>query len=617
MQSYELYALNKVKHWLKFLKERLKFYEVYAELPNFDLMSKKLLIFIIILVGLALSGIIYVQISYMKNAYTQNETLFDYKVNDALQSMVKNLEQLAIIEKIHVELQKKKLKPQWEPRHEKEIDIQIDSFFNIRFNDSLFTHINLPDAPEVSKMIYSINDENIVVVSSHQEKNRGRTVISSNSNVYTKDQNYLISRQDSNFLPFRHIKPEHFRGLADTSFSFTFTHKIDGKHEADYRKAFADKKEKQIKKVVNKMVMESDKKLVKEIKRLNYLLIDSLLRASLKNHHIKLAYEYKVLADSDKVKEIPVTKGFDLDTKHKMYEALLFPNDIVPKSDKLILYFPERNNHLVKSLSILLPSSLVFSLIIVIAFSISIMMVLKQKKISDIKTDFINNMTHEFKTPIATISLAADTIVNPRVIGDQNKINQFIRIIKDENKRMNLQVERILQMAQLERKEFELKQEWLDINQLIDKALANIDMQLKQLNGKINTKYNTKMGQVYIDEIHFTNVINNLLDNALKYTISPPEILIHTSEFENGIVLSFEDKGMGMSKEVQSRIFDKFYRVSSGNIHNIKGFGLGLSYVKAIVEAHGGRISVKSEQNKGSRFTIYLPQKLKENGKFA
>jgi signal transduction histidine kinase len=381
------------------------------------------------------------------------------------------------------------------------------------------------------------------------------------------------------------------------------------------KKEVIEKKKKKIKNVVNKMVAESDDHYVYTRKRLNYLLMDSLLRNSFNERDITLPYEYSVVTDSTERMETSSTPGFDKNTEYRKYETVLFPNDIVPKTDKIVIYFPERQKHLIKSLSVLLPSSLFFSLIIIVAFSISITMVLKQKKISDIKTDFINNMTHEFKTPIATISLAADTIVNPKMIGDTDKIKQFIGIIKDENKRMNMQVERILQMAQLDKKEMELNFELLDVHILILRAIGNIDIQLKQLNGKISTKLEALDSFVSVDEIHFINIVNNLLDNALKYTDNAPEILVSSSQLGNGILLSFWDKGFGMSKEVQGRIFEKFYRVTKGNIHNIKGFGLGLSYVKAIVELHGGRISVKSEQNKGSRFDIFLPQKNKENGK--
>jgi len=572
-------------------------------------MGKKLLIFITILVGLSLAGIIYVQVSYMKNAYAQNETLFDYKVNDALQSLVKNLDQMAIVEKIKVEMKKNKLKPVKEIRQIEHYNFPIDSFFEIRFNDTLLNQLFIPEIHAGNHIEWSSNEEKIMVFSDrikNKNKRKRITVSSSSSTSFPNSKtNIFVFNGDTTIF------------TNENSFNTHYQYRMDSNQIFTIKKEIEKRKQKDVKEVITKIVTETDKQLVHEIKTLNYAIIDSLLKASILNQDIKLGYEYKVLPNSEKEKKAPYTNGFEMNSKYKKYEAKLFPNDIVPKNDKIILYFPERQNHLIKSLSILLPSSLFFSLIIIIAFTISIIMVLRQKKISDIKTDFINNMTHEFKTPIATISLAADTIINPKVIGNEDKINQFVQIIKDENKRMNLQVERILQMALLERKELDLKLERLDIHQMIHKVISNIDVQIRQLNGKIRTDLNAIDSDVFVDEIHFTNVINNLLDNALKYTEKEPEILVSTSQLENGINLSVEDKGMGMSKEAQSKIFEKFYRVSKGNIHNVKGFGLGLSYVKAIVEAHGGRISVKSELNKGSRFDIFIPQKMNGNGKSA
>jgi two-component system phosphate regulon sensor histidine kinase PhoR len=565
-------------------------------------MSKKILIFIIILVGLALAGIIYVQVSYMKHAYAQNETLFDYKVNDALQSVVRSLEQLAIVEKIQVELKKKKSKPKEKLEKPEFPEIPFDNHFEIKINDSVLKHLIINENEIEQNVFLEMNNNDVFEYPNHVKMNKSQIIISNNKLPHLRHKMVIINK-------------DSLKNHQSITYSDNFAFNFDSNQIFNYKELMADKKEKEIKKVFKKFMVESDEKLIREVKRLNYLLVDSLMKAAFQNHNIQLAYEYKVISDSAKIKNIPSTPGFKADSKTKKYEALLFPNDLVPKKDKIIVYFPERQDHLFKSLSVLLPASLIFSLIIIVAFTISIMMVLKQKKLSDIKTDFINNMTHEFKTPIATISLAADTIINPKVVGDSEKICHFIGIIKDENKRMNVQVERILQMAQLERKDLVLKFERLDIHQLIIKVIDNIDVQIKQLNGKIITDFNALDSDLMMDEIHITNVVNNLLDNALKYNINLPEINISTTQLEEGILLTVEDNGIGMSKEALSKIFEKFYRVSKGNIHNVKGFGLGLSYVKAIVEAHGGRISVKSELNKGSRFTIYLPQKFSGNGK--
>lgn len=223
------------------------------------------------------------------------------------------------------------------------------------------------------------------------------------------------------------------------------------------------------------------------------------------------------------------------------------------------------------------------------------------------KSDFINNMTHEFKTPIATISIAADSISNERVINDEEKIRFFAGMIKKENSRMNEQVERILQIARFDRKEFEFNFQAVDLHILITEVIKSITIQVDKRGGRIETKLDAVNPVATTDPIHFTNLIFNLLDNANKYSDESPDIIISTVNCPKGINLSIEDHGIGMTKAVQSKIFEKFYRLPSGNIHNTKGFGLGLSYVKAILDANGGTIKVYSEPGKGSRFIVFVP----------
>jgi two-component system phosphate regulon sensor histidine kinase PhoR len=246
-------------------------------------------------------------------------------------------------------------------------------------------------------------------------------------------------------------------------------------------------------------------------------------------------------------------------------------------------------------------------LFILATFALSIFYILRQKKISEMKNDFINNMTHEFKTPIATISVATDSFANEKVINNPERIRYFSGMIKKENERMNLQVEDILTIARLDKKDFEFNWETTNIHDLIEDTIEGIILQLEKRKGKIETKLNAANSIVTTDKKHIKNVIYNLLDNAIKYSVNPPEIKITTLNKSKGVVLVVEDNGIGMSKNVQAKIFEKFYRQPSGNVHNVKGFGLGLSYVKAVVEANHGTISVQSEPGKGSRFEVFLP----------
>ena len=223
------------------------------------------------------------------------------------------------------------------------------------------------------------------------------------------------------------------------------------------------------------------------------------------------------------------------------------------------------------------------------------------------KTDFINNMTHEFKTPIATISLAADSIASPKVISDEGKINRFVGIIRQENKRMLQQVEKVLQMAQIDKRDFELNLTRVDMHEVIRQAVDHLNLQVTKREGRIDVQLDASRPDIEGDATHLSNVIYNLLDNANKYSENAPEIRITTCNRGEGIEITVEDKGIGMTKEDQKHIFDKFYRVHTGNVHDVKGFGLGLSYVKAIATAHQGSIDVKSEPGKGSKFFLFLP----------
>lgn len=225
------------------------------------------------------------------------------------------------------------------------------------------------------------------------------------------------------------------------------------------------------------------------------------------------------------------------------------------------------------------------------------------------KTDFINNMTHEFKTPIATISLASDSILSPSILENTDKIRRFIGIIKQENARMLGQVEKVLQMAQIEKNDLNLKIGILNIHELIEDAMVNAELKVQAKGGSITPMLDAVNPVIEGDATHIANMINNLLDNAEKYTPENPQIIIQTKSLKKGIEVSIIDNGIGMSKDAQKLIFEKFYRVHTGNLHDVKGFGLGLSYVKAMTEAHGGKVTVQSEPGKGSNFTIFLPYK--------
>jgi two-component system phosphate regulon sensor histidine kinase PhoR len=245
--------------------------------------------------------------------------------------------------------------------------------------------------------------------------------------------------------------------------------------------------------------------------------------------------------------------------------------------------------------------------VIIAAFYVTLNALVRQKKLSEIKNDFINNMTHEFKTPLATISLAVDAMRNEKVIQDRQKSEYFSGIIKEENKRMNKQVETILQASLLDRQEQQLNLRPLHAHLVIQEAMENFHLQLEGKGGREECQLNARIDLIEADEVHFTNLITNLIDNAVKYSKENLLIRITTHNTSKSLIIRIEDNGIGMSKETQRRIFEKFYRAHTGNLHNVKGFGLGLSYVKTIVEAHRGKIKVDSIVGKGTTFALEFP----------
>jgi two-component system phosphate regulon sensor histidine kinase PhoR len=347
--------------------------------------------------------------------------------------------------------------------------------------------------------------------------------------------------------------------------------------------------------------------------RVSLKLIDKLLYRELTQKGITATYAYGVY--SIKKDTFVLTNQLQQEylNRYKLpksfkYQAALFPSS-QEQLAMLFIDFPHKDAFIWQGIILNLILGLLFTGIVVVGFYYTIYVILHQKKLSEMKTDFLNNMTHEFKTPIATISLATDAIRNLIKTEKPEKAERFINIIKEENERMDSQVGKVLQMARIDKNEFKLNIEEIDVLDIVNRASERIALQIEQKNGILNVDYQAKNYLIEADETHFTNVIYNLLDNANKYSPDKPEIKVTISDSSGGIKISVEDKGLGISKEARKYIFDKFYRVPTGDVHDIKGFGLGLSYVKAIVTAHAGHIDVKSEPGKGSIFTVFFPSK--------
>lgn len=279
---------------------------------------------------------------------------------------------------------------------------------------------------------------------------------------------------------------------------------------------------------------------------------------------------------------------------------------LVPE-ENLLVVVPNLKYYVVSQLRWMISGAILFTLILLAAFYVTVAALLRQKKLSEIKNDFINNMTHEFKTPLATISLAVDALKNEKVLESREKLNYFSGIIKEENKRMNKQVETILQAALTERQELQLNLKPVHVHELIEHALENFRLQLNDKKGIADLQLKAKSDLINGDEVHFANLLNNLLDNAIKYSKDNLQIRIATTSNNKFITIRIDDNGIGMSKETVKRIFEKFYRAHTGNLHNVKGFGLGLSYAKTVVDAHHGKIKVESLIGRGTTFIIDMP----------
>ncbi len=343
--------------------------------------------------------------------------------------------------------------------------------------------------------------------------------------------------------------------------------------------------------------------------KVDTFLLDSVLNVEMRKNGIRANYNYYLTSlypgsphHSDLIKAEHMADSLGV-----VYKKNLSPSNRFANPEYLILHFPQQNKAIFRELIWLLFISVLVIFILTFSFYYIIANSLKQKKLSQIKTDFINNMTHEFKTPISTISLASEMLSDTSIAHTPEKQARFLKMIRDENKRLSVLVESILQTSILDKGEFKLKLTELDVHEIINVAINNTQLLISQRNGVITTSLKASKYKLQADKIHLTNIIFNLIDNAVKYSKENPVIEVNTFNTAEGLMITIKDNGIGISKDNQRKIFEKFYRVPTGNVHNVKGFGLGLSYVLAVVLKHNGTISVDSDLGKGSTFKIHLP----------
>lgn len=339
---------------------------------------------------------------------------------------------------------------------------------------------------------------------------------------------------------------------------------------------------------------------------INSRVLDSLIQEEMGCFKIEKDYEYAVINLSTKKFIMGVYTDFKnklTGSKHQIsLKSLYKPGNYI-----LSIYFPYQKSYILNQMIFWLLLSGFFILVVILTFTFTIYSFIRQKRLSEMKTDFVNNMTHEFKTPISTISLSSEMLLNPDVIKNPGRTKKYAKVIYDENSRLQNQVERILQIAILDKGEMKIKKKEIDLHKLIIHVVESFNIVIEKRGGSVTTQLEAEQFILQADKMHLTNIVSNLLDNANKYTPEKPALTVTTKNIKSGILFSVKDNGIGISRENQKQIFKKLFRVPTGNIHDVKGFGLGLYYVKTIVEAHGGYIDLQSEPGKGSRFQVYLP----------
>lgn len=360
----------------------------------------------------------------------------------------------------------------------------------------------------------------------------------------------------------------------------------------------------QIQNIISQLETEFKQRQVPIEDRFDVETISCLLRRSLLAQGLNLNFEFAIVDENNKLKIN--SDNFDPNKLDDAYSFNLIPGSIFSNPDIFKIYFPRMKKFALQAIYAQLGTSILLTLLFIFTFGVSLYALLRQKKLSEVKSDFINNMTHEFKTPIATIKLAASSIKNSIETDNPKTLEKMIDIISQETSRMNQHVEQVLQMAVIEKKTIKLKKTKEIIDDIINDSIQNFELVIKERNGTITSDFNANI-KINVDRDLLENVFNNIIDNAIKYSENNPEILVKSLVKSKKIVISFKDNGIGMTKDVQNKVFERFYRAPTGNVHNIKGFGLGLNYAKEIVSSHKGIIKVKSSPGKGSTFTIELP----------
>jgi two-component system, OmpR family, phosphate regulon sensor histidine kinase PhoR len=526
-------------------------------------MNKRYLLWLSIFVCLALTGLISIQVYWIKNAIAIKEQHFDFAVTEALKGVVARMEKKSTADKITRKFALRKQGVSWLAPFNKDAKGVKGNEFK-KYDTHVFEELQLDSGDATLK----------------KTKQSSFTSDSLLSDELTADLNgkiksgFVVNNKDTTELihDWMSRKSEVVNNVFDEFVSVNIYNNYDDK--------------------------------------IDTLILDSILAAELKNKNISASYCYGVLKKKGNYFSAKTSNKNKENILQSKFQVNLAPDNMFIPAQYLSIYFPNQTNYIISNLWFLFVGSGLLVITLVLAFYYTISTIFKQKKLSVIKNDFISNMTHEFKTPISTISLACEVLNDTGFEKSKEQTQNYIRVISEENKRLSLLVENVLQTSILEKGEFKLKIQPMDLHQVIFQTINNTKLQLEKRAGEIVTSLEAQHPDINADRVHMTNIIFNMIDNALKYTTERPHIKISTSDDEKGIYISIEDNGIGISKENQQKIFEPLFRVSTGNVHNVKGFGLGLNYVKAVIEKHGGTISVESSLGKGSKFNVFIPNNI-------
>lgn len=569
-------------------------------------MSKSNMKLIIVLMSLATFGLLGFQFYWISNALRINEERFEQNIYQSLNTVVSQLEKgetndifLNYLAQ-DTTLQQSLFEP-IEP-----IEIQVSQRPVIRKRPSLVDSMMQMPIPQFSQRFRRIIEAARIDIEifNDWENILGNLTPERASSIFTPDELQVLLQERERQFDYLNEVERNRKNF------YSRPREIETELEVNLPRDFYDKIRRTNLKIeaMNQAWEEILGGQKDVLSRLDTNFVKQLMANILQARGLEQVFELAIIDDKKGI--VPITSVKDnFKLLREGQQARLYPSDIVGRENYLVINFPEKKQYIINQVWIPVLSSLIFVGIIISCFIYAIRVIIKQKNLSEIKNDFINNMTHEFKTPIATVSLAVEALQDPELINQDTFRNRYLSIIKDENKRLGTQVEKVLQSATLDKKDFKLKIEPVDINELINAAKKQIELQVENKGGRIS--FDTKITNTWIqgDHFHLSHMINNLLDNSIKYAKDKPIISIKSWDDADHVMISIEDNGIGMSKDAVKKIFDKFYRVPTGNLHDVKGFGLGLSYVKTMLEAHHGEIQVSSELGKGSTFTLKIPRK--------